>query len=112
PADTIHFYLHDPPPHDTHTLSLHDALPISSPSASPPTTAITRRLRNLRMGWNLSPTNSRTSPSKQRNSLPSAFLSILLPLLSKRSEEHTSELSHVAISYAVFCLKKKSTYEI
>src|SRR5437660_3856633 len=24
-----------------------------------------------------------------------------------RSEEHTSELSHVAISYAVFCLKKK-----
>src|SRR5437660_8513182 len=24
-----------------------------------------------------------------------------------RSEEHTSEPSHVAISYAVFCLKKK-----
>src|SRR5437660_7198705 len=24
-----------------------------------------------------------------------------------RSEEHTSESSHVAISYAVFCLKKK-----
>src|SRR5207253_6790040 len=27
--------------------------------------------------------------------------------LRERSEEHTSELSHVAISYAVFCLKKK-----
>src|SRR5437870_13313461 len=26
-----------------------------------------------------------------------------------RSEEHTSEPSHVAISYAVFCLKKKIT---
>src|SRR5690625_6701981 len=25
-----------------------------------------------------------------------------------RSEEHTSELHHVAISYAVFCLKKKT----
>src|SRR5438874_10704418 len=25
-----------------------------------------------------------------------------------RSEEHTSELSHVEISYAVFCLKKKN----
>src|SRR5258707_11546029 len=25
----------------------------------------------------------------------------------KRSEEHTSELSHANISYAVFCLKKK-----
>src|SRR5256885_9436346 len=26
---------------------------------------------------------------------------------SLRSEEHTSELSHLVISYAVFCLKKK-----
>src|SRR6267142_6721621 len=25
----------------------------------------------------------------------------------RRSEEHTSELSHMSISYAVFCLKKK-----
>src|SRR5438874_4761275 len=28
-----------------------------------------------------------------------------------RSEEHTSELSHVEISYAVFCLKKKNTIQ-
>src|SRR5262245_12237157 len=27
--------------------------------------------------------------------------------LSPRSEEHTSELHHLGISYAVFCLKKK-----
>src|SRR2546430_13556074 len=27
----------------------------------------------------------------------------------RRSEEHTSELSHSQISYAVFCLKKKNT---
>src|SRR3712207_7692331 len=27
----------------------------------------------------------------------------------RRSEEHTSELSHANISYAVFCLKKKKT---
>src|SRR5258707_2863493 len=27
--------------------------------------------------------------------------------LLQRSEEHTSELSHANISYAVFCLKKK-----
>src|SRR5690554_6997684 len=27
--------------------------------------------------------------------------------LGNRSEEHTSELHHVRISYAVFCLKKK-----
>src|SRR5690606_40705984 len=29
--------------------------------------------------------------------------------VSSRSEEHTSEPSHVKISYAVFCLKKKKT---
>src|SRR5690625_6935478 len=34
------------------------------------------------------------------------FLSELRQKASFRSEEHTSELSHVAISYAVFCLKK------
>src|SRR5690349_22575088 len=27
----------------------------------------------------------------------------------RRSEEHTSDSSHVEISYAVFCLKKKKT---
>src|SRR3712207_8627832 len=34
----------------------------------------------------------------------------LFPLT--RSEEHTSELSHANISYAVFCLKKKKTTTI
>src|SRR5579883_938762 len=29
------------------------------------------------------------------------------PPAPRRSEEHTSELRHVKISYAVFCLKKK-----
>src|SRR5256885_4199474 len=28
----------------------------------------------------------------------------------RRSEEHTSELSHLVISYAVFCLKKKKDH--
>src|SRR5690554_7381044 len=35
--------------------------------------------------------------------IPEAYLA----LGELRSEEHTSELSHVRISYAVFCLKKK-----
>src|SRR5437868_10702487 len=30
---------------------------------------------------------------------------------SARSEEHTSELRHVSISYAVFCLKKKNKHK-
>src|SRR3989475_2402604 len=32
-----------------------------------------------------------------------------LALRGERSEEHTSELSHSQISYAVFCLKKKKS---
>src|ERR1039457_3737051 len=33
--------------------------------------------------------------------------SLPAPAFSNRSEEHTSESSHLVISYAVFCLKKK-----
>src|SRR5262249_57295533 len=32
-------------------------------------------------------------------------------LLQHRSEEHTSELQSLTISYAVFCLKKKTQHE-
>src|SRR5256885_3733262 len=31
-----------------------------------------------------------------------------IPMAQPRSEEHTSESSHLVISYAVFCLKKKT----
>src|SRR5690625_2334844 len=36
-----------------------------------------------------------------------AVIELLSHGVPARSEEHTSESSHVAISYAVFCLKKK-----
>src|SRR3546814_6026632 len=40
---------------------------------------------------------------------PSAFLQSIMPAPVRRSEEHTSELqSLMRISYAVFCLKKKT----
>src|SRR5207253_9166760 len=37
---------------------------------------------------------------------------VFIPSSRGRSEEHTSELHHVAISYAVFCLKKKKQKEL
>src|SRR5207253_8641583 len=40
-------------------------------------------------------------------SLPGSSLDPMNGLARRRSEEHTSDSSHVAISYAVFCLKKK-----
>src|SRR2546421_1694307 len=43
----------------------------------------------------------------------SSFPLLTMPCISRearcRSEEHTSELHHDQISYAVFCLKKKKT---
>src|SRR5690242_20882150 len=46
---------------------------------------------------------------------PSALLSVFpfrKTLTRARSEEHTSELHHMSISYAVFCLKKKKKNKI
>src|SRR3546814_1089737 len=43
---------------------------------------------------------------------PDLDVAAVVPLLRSRSEEHTSELqSLIRISYAVFCLKKKSTIQ-
>src|SRR3546814_17995087 len=78
-----------------HTLSLHDALPISGP---------TQRLVD-RIGAigrrDDDEVGARLQPVHQRQELrDEAFF---------RSEEHTSELqSLMRISYAVFCLKKKN----
>src|SRR5213594_3063040 len=80
----IHFFFffnHTAPPEiytSVHTLSLHDALPISA-----------RRRPGSR--------SLRLQPGRTRPDVD----------LERRSEEHTSELqSRTLISYAVFCLKK------
>src|SRR6266508_6616266 len=62
-----------------YTLSLHDALPISAARRS-------SAVRSQTAGRPWAP-----PPSRQR----------------LRSEEHSLNSSHVAIAYAVFCLKKK-----
>src|SRR3546814_3776237 len=78
-----------------HTLSLHDALPISTGAASPdPASPVS--MSSFSASYASSPlartTIWRLSPNSE----------------DERSEEHTSELqSLMRISYAVFCLKKK-----
>src|ERR1039458_661265 len=52
--------------------------------------------------------NPRRTIRQRKLHLP-AWFSRCVPPSSIRSEEHTSELSHLGISYAVFCLEKKST---
>src|SRR3546814_9212376 len=100
-----------------HTLSLHDALPISCTSHRP------QPRRNIVPSWvqrsGVLPTKVRWSvrtmsprspiavkvcsaPGRKAQRAPRAFS-------ANRSEEHTSELqSLMRISYAVFCLKKKN----
>src|SRR5699024_11887312 len=95
------------PPTTPTTLSLHDALPISprpaksfrSPAPSPPAP------------WRTAPSptpglvSRKNCPSNR--SAPGGSSEYGRRNTSPRSEEHTSELSHVSISYAVFCLNKK-----
>src|SRR5256885_3915508 len=72
------FFFNDTATTEIYTLSLHDALPISPIC---PQCVLAKRQRFARQHLNL-----------QR----------------RRSEEHTSNSSHLVISYAVFCLKKKN----
>src|SRR5215813_4877069 len=74
------FFFNDTATTEIYTLSLHDALPISTVSCTKRCTHCSSRPR---------------------------WCGSIGTTSATRSEEHTSELSHVRISYAVFCLKKK-----
>src|SRR5439155_24839432 len=82
------FFFNDPPTTEIYTLSLHDALPISTaiPSATA-AWASRRRCATLTKCWDR---GSRA----------------WTPRTDRKSTRLNS--SHVAISYAVFCLKKKN----
>src|SRR5687768_18279187 len=76
------FFFNDTATTEIYTLSLHDALPI----------------------WRSTPWPSSRTRAASRSPRPGPRAE---SLARSRSEEHTSELSHGYISYAVFCLKKK-----
>src|SRR5437773_5282589 len=71
------FFLTATPPTEIYTLSLHDALPIWNADVPPYLQEIILRCLDVD------------------------------PVQRPRSEEQTSDSSHITISYAVFCLKKK-----
>src|SRR5437870_12816189 len=86
PAVTTPFSFDEPLPTDIYTLSLHDALPIYF-------LVLARYMQIL------------------SNEFVNQYSNRIINI-HHRSEEHTSELSHVAISYAVFCLKKKKSNSV
>src|SRR5205814_8819177 len=94
--DRRSFFFNASPPTEIYTLSLHDALPIYSAE---------RRVRPF-VG------SGGYGDGEQRRDFISVedVVKINLHFLDHpelRSEEHTSNSSHLGISYAVFCLKKK-----
>src|SRR5207253_11401372 len=98
----ISIFSNDPPPTATYTLSLHDALPISA----------ARHVRAGRLRQGDRQPGDRVAQARGAD-LPRRH--DLRPddrARQVRSEETRLNSSHVAISYAVFCLKKKTTTRI
>src|SRR5207253_3847019 len=97
-----------PQPTQLYTLSLHDALPICSEAGA--AGAMRNAAANIKTSGETMP--NATNESTTGSAKPSIFV-------ESRVSRHTSQAairdrkstrlnsSHVAISYAVFCLKKK-----
>src|SRR5437868_14950263 len=86
----LFFFFNDTATTEIYTLSLHDALPISSAAVR---SGSARRDRARADGSRLSPRPSRRTAR---------------PTRTDRDRKSTRlNSSHVSISYAVFCLKKK-----
>src|SRR5256885_10791342 len=89
----IFFFFNDTATTEIYTLSLHDALPISARVAS---------TRNRGAGRTLQRVPRRARPPRVR----------LHRSCDAREDRKSTRLnsSHLVISYAVFCLKKKSSF--
>src|SRR5207249_10006191 len=87
-------FFHHTPTTEIYTLSLHDALPISHPSAA---------ARSDRK-------SSQCRPGRRRGAGRPSDGRGVVPQRDRKSTRLNS--SHVSISYAVFCLKKKNNKRI
>src|SRR5690554_7213424 len=85
------FFFNDPAPTAIYTLSLHDALPLSE--------------QHFRSALAVAPNNARILNNYGAFLLEQQRYSEALTYLDRKSTRLNS--SHVRISYAVFCLKKK-----
>src|SRR5207253_10232190 len=98
------FFFTRPPPTAPYTLSLHDALPIwSAPTAAPGTQG---QWLTGSAAWSSTASCSSAAQAKLKAARESPWLSAMS---ARRLDRKSTRLnsSHVAISYAVFCLKKK-----
>src|SRR5690606_42123871 len=94
---TLLLFTHTAPP-QLYTLSLHDALPISSSTPWTPARCASRRPSTR--------CRARTTRASTATARRSTSSSASGPRSSDRKSTRLNS-SHVKISYAVFCLKKK-----
>src|SRR5204862_7056489 len=102
------FLFHTPPPTDTSPLSLHDALPISATSMSG------FAIEAVAVWPASSPPDEKTPSPPSEVGAPMSWSRFVgaptslggLGVFSDRKSTRLNS-SHVEISYAVFCLKKK-----
>src|SRR5205823_11635259 len=106
------FFFNHSPPTDIYTLSLHDALPISSPFAP----ALTKKIKSQASKLKQIPNLKRRQETQTRRTsvwdflLHSGFeicLTFGACILKSRSEEHTSELQSLAYLVCRLLLEKK-----
>src|SRR5690606_41336780 len=100
-----------PAPTEIHTLSLHDALPIYGPTLSsipPPKTYTPASFASWMTACDSSHTAAKSSSDSTIAALGNEIRYLLIgtPCLTDRKSTRLNS-SHVKISYAVFCLKKK-----
>src|SRR5690606_41479229 len=96
----VFFFVYEPVPPEIYTLSLHDALPIF---------ALLDAVQRQVCGFLAA--QSAAEQYRQQHLITLAFErdQVLLAILLDRKSTRLNS-SHVKISYAVFCLKKKKKY--
>src|SRR5205814_8781973 len=102
---------HAPPTTQIYPLSLHDALPISEPPEKPRGTRLrlgTPPPRSIGCRRSATPSGARPAPTNPLEGESRSGEDASLER-RKRSDRKSTRLnsSHLGISYAVFCLKKK-----
>src|SRR5207249_10548910 len=103
------FYFNDPSTTDIYTLSLHDALPISAPTPQWTLSAEGAVQRSLDVG------KSWQKISVANGTTFRALCAVGTHVWAGGNTDRKStrlNSSHVSISYAVFCLKKKTKQKI
>src|SRR5690606_39528805 len=110
PPASRFFPLNDPATPETYTLSLHDALPICRARGAALKSAIQRLAVHLQ-GQEIVLTSRQKRRSREKeDGFRLATEAMVCNLLIDRKSTRLNS-SHVKISYAVFCLKKKNNRE-